>query len=262
MTAPQPSANDTDSPTGRILLVIPSFRESARLPAFLESLCQVVASGNIPIEILTVDDGSGESEAAAMLESVRHLQGKYPFLQNALILPSNLGKGGAVYAGWDSAIDGRYAWLAFVDADGAVSPDETVRVLTMTSGRDTAGDECLFAVRVSDGGTKVRRTPIRKVLGNLFRFLVRLCFSLPCRDTQCGLKCIPAHAYREVADSLIESRFVFDVELAAWLVRAGYQIEEHPISWEESPGTSLNLGSALKMLLSLLSIRWRMFRRR
>jgi dolichyl-phosphate beta-glucosyltransferase len=262
LTGRKPIESNTDTQSGRILLVIPSFRESVRLPAFLEDLCESVAAGNLPVDILTVDDGSGESEAAAMVETVSHLQSNYPFLQDPLLLPSNVGKGGAVYAGWDSASEDRYTWLAFVDADGAVSPDETIRVLAMTAGRDTTGDDCLFAVRVSDGGTKVRRTPIRKILGNLFRFLVRLCFSLPCRDTQCGLKCVPAQAYREVADSLVETRFVFDVELAARLVRAGYQIEEHPISWEESPGTRLNLGSALKMLLSLFAIRWRLFRRR
>lgn len=250
--APQP---------GRILLVVPAFRESARLPAFLARLCRAVDHSGLPIEILPVDDGSGEAEAAAMLATVTELQRSCEQLAAPLLLPDNIGKGGAVYAGWDSVPPERFAWLAFVDADGAVSPAETVRLLAMTRERDPQSRHCLFAIRVADAGTEVHRTRIRGFLGKLFRLLVRLIFALPCRDTQCGLKCIPSPTFHELRDLLVEKRFTFDVELAARLMRADHTIEEVPISWEESPGTHIDLIAAARMLSSLFAIRWRLFRR-
>lgn len=176
------------------------------------------------------------------------------------MLPENRGKGGAVYAGWDAARDGGFQWLAFVDADGAVSAGETIRLLRALLDQDADPPVALFAARVRDGGTSVRRTPLRKLLGDTFRLIVRTIFRLPLRDTQCGLKAVPAGQYRAVRPQLHERRFVFDVELAARLVRAGHPPREFPISWEESPGSRLNLRSAARMLLALVGVRWRMWR--
>lgn len=209
-----------------------------------------------------VDDGSGAAQADILRKTVEELAPRHPVLSKAVFLEKNQGKGGAVYSGWDSADEEHFDWFAFVDADGAVSASETARLLGIAAGQAAADRECLFAVRVREGGTKVRRTLIRKILGQIFRFLVKITFGLPARDTQCGLKCVPSASYREVRPLLVERRFVFDVELAARLVRAGCSIREIPISWHESPGTRLHIGSAARMLFALVAVRWRLFFKR
>ena len=195
-----------------------------------------------------------------MHELMARLQTQYPFLENAVYLNQNAGKGGAIYAGWDSAREKDFQWLAFVDADGAVSPQETMRVIAEAVSIPIEEKTCTWAVRVRSDETKIRRTFLRKILGNVFRLLVKLTFHLPVRDTQCGLKCIPAEAYWKVRHHLVEKRFVFDVELCMQLVREGYLIRENPISWNESSGSTLNMRSALRMLISLIGVRWRMLK--
>lgn len=209
-----------------------------------------------------VDDGSGSTEADILRETIEELAPRHRVLSEGVFLDKNQGKGGAVYSGWDSADGEDFEWLAFVDADGAVSASETARLLGIAASQTPADRECLFAVRVGEGGTKVRRTFIRKILGQIFRFLVKVTFGLPARDTQCGLKCVPAIRYREVRPLLAERRFVFDVELAARLVRTGCSIREIPISWHESPGTRLHIASAARMLFALVAVRWRLFFKR
>jgi glycosyltransferase involved in cell wall biosynthesis len=191
---------------------------------------------------------------------VSRLQPQYPFLLDALCLDENAGKGGAIYAGWDAAGKTNFQWLAFVDADGAVSPEETIRVISETASVPGGEKVCTWAVRVQSEETRIRRTLLRKVLGNIFRLLVKLTFHLPVRDTQCGLKCIPSEAYWKVRNRLVEKRFVFDVELCVQLIRAGFTIRENPISWNESSGSTLNIRSALRMLSSLIGVRWRMLK--
>ncbi|MCH2062024.1 MAG: glycosyltransferase [Verrucomicrobiales bacterium] len=230
------------------------------MPEFLGNLCQQAADSGLSVQICPVDDGSGKQEADRMRDLVSRLQPQYPFLLNAVCLDKNAGKGGAIYAGWDAAGENNFQWLAFVDADGAVSPEETIRVITETVSLPTEKKNCTWAVRVHSEETRIKRTLLRKVLGNVFRLLVRFTFHLPVRDTQCGLKCIPSEAYWKVREHLIEKRFVFDVELCAQLVRAGYTIRENPISWNESSGSTLNMKSAFRMLTSLIGVRWRMFR--
>jgi len=195
-----------------------------------------------------------------MRELVARLQLQYPLLENPVCLEQNTGKGGAIYAGWDAAREKDFHWLAFVDADGAVSAKETMRVIAEAVSIPIESGTCTWAVRVSSEETKIRRTFLRKILGNIFRILVKLTFHLPVRDTQCGLKCIPAEAYWKVRHHLVEKRFVFDVELCMQLVREGYLIRENPISWNESSGSTLNMKSALRMLLSLIGVRWRILK--
>lgn len=207
-----------------------------------------------------MDDGSGKREADKMRELVSQLQSQFACLGNAVYLAQNTGKGGAIYAGWDTAGVDDFQWLAFVDADGAVSPQETIRVLGQTAELPAERKICIWAVRVRDAGTKIRRTFLRGILGNAFRLLVRFTFNLPVRDTQCGLKCIPAEAYLQIRHHLVEKRFVFDVELCTQLVRAGFSIRENPISWSESSGSTLNIKSTLRMLFSLIGVRWRILK--
>lgn len=229
------------------------------MPNFLEKLCEAASVSNLPLKIQPVDDGSGAKEAESMKALVKNLQPKFELLKDTLFLEENQGKGGAIYSGWDEAEQHKYGWLGFVDADGAISPEETIRLLVQTEKLETQSKTCLWAVRVRNAGTKISRTWIRKILGNMFRILVRCIFSLPVKDTQCGLKCLPIEAYQQVRPFLIERRFVFDLELAAYLKRAGFFLKEVPISWNESPGTTLNLKSAFRMLLSLFAVRLRLF---
>ena len=67
-----------------------------------------------------------------MISLIKRLQAKFSLLLDALILEKNQGKGGAIYSGWDQADPEKYKWIAFVDADGAISPQETLNFLSQT----------------------------------------------------------------------------------------------------------------------------------
>ncbi|MFT5856917.1 MAG: glycosyltransferase involved in cell wall biosynthesis, partial [Verrucomicrobiales bacterium] len=150
------------------LLVIPAFRESRRLPKFLPELCEAVAGlDGDSLAIRVVDDGSGSAEQKVVRDLVAELRERHAFLQEPLILERNLGKGGAVYAGWDASQGEGFAHIGFVDADGAVSASEVARVVQQIPGLEAG--ECLYAARLHDDDQSIKRTLIRKWLGLLFR---------------------------------------------------------------------------------------------
>ena len=212
------------------LLVIPAFRESRRLPKFLPELCEAVAGlDGDSLAIRVVDDGSGSAEQKVVRDLVAELRERHAFLQEPLILERNLGKGGAVYAGWDASQGEGFAHIGFVDADGAA--------------------------RLHDDDQSIKRTLIRKWLGLLFRRITRMFFKLPVNDTQCGFKFIPAEPYHQIREHLTELRYCFDIDLTIHLLKAGVKIKEISISWTETPGTKLTLSQATKMLSSLWQLR-------
>lgn len=228
------------------LLTIPCFRESRRLPVFLAELCAALRGEET--EILVVDDGSGAEEAAALQTAVESLRAAHPHLRPLLELPENLGKGGAVYAGWQSA-EPTTQWLAFVDADGSCSAKETLRLLRLARGQPASlsGYEAstkppaLIASRVKMLGRRVDRQWRRHLIGRVYATLVSELLDIPVYDSQCGLKVVPREAYEAVRPHLSVPGFAFDVDLIRALLRHGTPVLEIPIDWFEVPGGKVRL---------------------
>jgi dolichyl-phosphate beta-glucosyltransferase len=238
----------------KILLVIPCYKERERLPRFLPRLVETLTRSQIPIQVLVVDDGSGDEHQAWLKLYVGDLSRRFPDLLPPICNPENVGKGGAVYTGWRTAgmtID----WLAFVDADGAVAPEEVVRLLRRLPDQP---DQALWAVRTGGEQTTVRRVFKRKISGLGFRTLVKKLFHFPVPDTQCGFKIVPTAAFQKIESNLEETAFCFDVELTYRLLEAGVPIQAVPINWEESPGTRLGMHSVWAMLRSVVRLRRRL----
>ena len=234
------------------LLVIPCYSERERLPWFLPEMCEAVKV--VPgVRIRVVDDGSPPDQQAWLAAYVDGLREEYPHLDPAQLNPQNLGKGGAVYSGWDRP-DGAEL-LAFADADGAVPATEIVRLLHLAGGQP---EKAHYAVRTGGSGTRVIRRVHRRIAGAVFRWLVRGLFRFPLPDTQCGFKAIPEKPFTAIRPLLQELRFTFDVELTWHLLRGGVAIEAVPINWTESPGSRLGPGSAWAMFRSLRSLRRRL----
>ncbi|MCB1094329.1 MAG: glycosyltransferase [Verrucomicrobiae bacterium] len=243
----------------RTLLVIPCFKERRRLPGFLDTLCPAIEASGLPIDLLAVDDGSGKEEAQFLNALIERHQQRWAFVHPALLLERNRGKGGAVYAGWDHAEDTN-RWLAFVDADGAISANEIIRVLNIVFAGAASDTEqrSWFGVRTGADGTEVDRTPLRRLTGRVFALMVRILFRMPVPDTQCGFKIVPRSWFGSCRKNLIEERFCFDIEMAYWLQRQGVSITSIPISWRETAGSHLGLKHVLQMFASVLVLRRRL----
>ncbi len=210
------------------------------------------ALGNV--RVLVVEDGSGADEVLRMSNIIEDLRTKYACLLPLKVLPENLGKGGAVYAGW--ADHGGADWLAFVDADGACSAAEVARLIKRID-----GDSALFASRVKMLGRQVDRLLKRHLLGRIYATLVSVLLRVPVYDSQCGLKIVPRPAFEKIANRLLVTGFAFDVELMVALLDTGCQILEVPIDWHEVAGGKVNLmRDSWRMAWDIWKIRTTRFR--
>lgn len=234
-----------------VLLVIPAFRESRRLPAFLQTLLRVLRDAGMPVGVLVVDDGSGPDESAALGTLCASLIRDYPALRPPLFLHANRGKGGAVRAGWDRAAG--EAWLGFCDADGSVSAEEIVRLVRLSA--DTSAD-AIIASRDVTGADVAGRTLPRRLLSLLFGIAVRRMTGVRVRDSQCGCKFVRRDVFEKMKVDVSETGFAFDVELLALIASAGGRIDEVGVVWYGRPGGTLRpLRDGILMLKSLARIR-------
>jgi dolichyl-phosphate beta-glucosyltransferase len=237
-------------------LVIPAFRETQRLPVFLDSLKTLLSAAKFSTEILIVDDGSPRAEQQELRAKLPIGRFKKLHVLEPLFFPENHGKGHAISEGWKRA-EGA-AWVGFVDADGGAPAEEVVRLLEWAAACPLRPPPCLWASRIRMLGRKTNRTQGRYLLGRLFANVASAMIKLPVYDTQCGLKLVPAVYYRKIAPLLEEKRFCFDIELLLAVHHAAAPIMEIPIDWRDVPGGHVHaLRDGFAMLVRLLVIRRR-----
>jgi dolichyl-phosphate beta-glucosyltransferase len=237
---------------GNVLLVIPCFRESDRIGAFLPGLCTALSECE-NVRVLVVEDGGGPSEQARMSALIEGWRTQHANLLPPLMLPENIGKGGAVYAGWREHENA--GWLGFVDADGSCPAQEVVRLIKLAR-METNPPRALFASRVKMLGRKIHRQLMRHLLGRIYATLVSELLDIPVYDSQCGLKLVPAAAWQRIKPALTVSGFAFDAELLLALRHSGCDVIEVPTDWHETPGGKIRLvRDAIKMTRDVLAIR-------
>ncbi len=235
-----------------VLLVLPAYNEAERLPRYLEQLLPLLAAHPIKIELLVVDDGSLPAESASVETAIESLRLSFPQLRPLLKLPLNQGKGGAIRTGWKEA--GTANWLGFIDADGAIPPQEVARLLSMLQENSPS----IFASRIKMLGRKITRHWQRHASGRIFATLTSRLLNLPVYDSQCGFKLIRRDSYEKITSSLQETGFCLDIELLLALRHIGNEVIEVPIDWHDQPGSKVSLfRDSFRMFQGLLKIRKR-----
>jgi glycosyltransferase involved in cell wall biosynthesis len=224
-------------------LVIPAWNDQARVDRTLNRYVPAFEASQKDFEIVVVADGCIDGTRAVVKKmadrGVRLLE-----------FPHRLGKGAAIYEGFDVA---QHERLGFADADGPVSAKDILRVVGALD-----HSECAIASRRIEGASlRVPRPLVRDALSRGWNLLVRGMLFLPFHDTQCGVKFLRRSAYLQVREQAKEFRdWAFDVGLLVLLYRAHRSITEVPVSWSEEEGSRFNVvRDAPRMLRSLIDIR-------
>jgi dolichyl-phosphate beta-glucosyltransferase len=237
-------------PDPHLILVVPCFNEEHRLPV---AELRGFRLDGVRTEILLVNDGSSDG-TLPLLES---LSAADPARFSVLNLEQNQGKAEAVRRGIVAALDRRPDLVGFWDADLATPLSELAGFLKVFAARPEI--EMVFAARVRLLGRSISRNPARHYFGRVGATLISSSLGLAVYDTQCGAKLFRAgDAMRELFADPFLSRWIFDVEIIARLVRqrgrdaAALAIYELPImTWYDVKGSkvkSTDFGRALKDL--------------
>ena len=238
----------------QILLVTPVWNDSFRLSQFGPCLADALSASSLSVHWVIADDGSSKSEVARLHELIEGFTESYAFV-SYVRCPHRFRKGGAIYQAWD--LNNSAEWFAFVDADGAIDAASVIALLEKA--QQESDRTAVVGVRQNTPDNPVERPFGRSISFKLFTLLTRALLGASFIDTQCGVKVLPASAFRSIRPRLQEHGFVFDVELLLALQQSGYRLVEVPIPWAEIPGGKVNpLRDAWGMLLGLLRIRSRL----
>lgn len=227
----------------RLSVVVPAYKEAERIAGTVETLHSHLANMIDPadFEIVVVDDGSGDGTADAANATG---------LARGILLPENLGKGGAVREGMRAA-NGRSR--VFLDADLAYGPDEVIRVMGEL---EKGWDVVVGSRHDSRLVTQTSAGLVRDVGGRLVNLATNVLLLGQYRDTQAGCK-----GFRSDVAELIFSKtqlngFSFDIEIFHLVERWRLTLKEIPMTVAETDASTVNLiGDTLQLLADLGRIR-------
>jgi dolichyl-phosphate beta-glucosyltransferase len=231
-------------------VVIPAYNEQDRIGETLTAILGYVDANRIRAEVLVVDDGSTDRTSDVVTEILGRQHGRV--LRNV----ENRGKGYSVRRGITEA---RGRWVLMCDADQSTPIEEHARFAEIARDRDL--DIVIGSRGLPDSNVEVRQNALRESLGKTFNFIVRSLTGLRLQDTQCGFKLMDRTRVMPIVERSIIDGFAFDVELLCVATRFGLSIAEVPVTWRNSPASTVNVFTASpSMLIETLRVLWR-FRR-
>lgn len=231
-------------------IVIPAYNEALRLPRSLDLLQTYVATADIAVEVVVVDDGSSDATAVIVDARVDDLD----WLR--VIRQPHRGKGAAVRRGMLAA-QGSFRLLA--DADLSMPPREIARFVDVLS----QGSDVVVGCREGAGARRVGEPLTRHLIGRLFNYVARLLGLTALPDTQCGFKAFTAAAAEQIFSRLTIERFAFDLEVLVLAAELGYEVRALPIEWHYDADTRVRpLVDSADMLADMVRLRWRSWRSR
>ncbi len=224
-------------------LVIPCFNEAGRLKGdkFVEALAK-----NQSLDLIFVNDGSSD-------DTGRKLAGicaNYPARSSVIELEANSGKAEAVRRGVLKAIEERFDYIGYLDADLA-TPFAEIEKIEAELERKNA--EMVLGSRVKLLGKNITRKLARHLVGRALATFISLALNLPVYDTQCGAKLFRNSAVIfEVFKEPFLTGWLFDVELIARFIIANqasgktkdnhFSIIEKPLDeWVDVQGSKVKL---------------------
>lgn len=222
---------------GSVVVVIPTYNERENLAPIIKRVHAALSDA----DVLVVDDASpdGTGELADQLAAadprvhVLHRQAKD-------------GLGAAYLTGFGWALNQGYRVVVQMDADGSHPPESLPTMLKLLANADL-----VIGSRYVAGGTVVNWPKHRELLSRCGNLYSRLALGVRIRDITAGYRMFRRDVLAELALDTVNSQgYCFQIDMAWRAHRAGFRVEETPITFtERERGSSKMSGSIVREAL-------------
>lgn len=203
-----------------VVVCIPTYNERENLPRILERLF----AANPEVHALVIDDGSPDG-TGILADELTVADARISVLHRT----EKAGLGAAYRAGFARAIEQGADVIVEMDADGSHAPEQLPLLLAALADADL-----VLGSRWIRGGT-VRNWPAhRKLLSQGGNLYARLMLRVPIRDITGGFRAFRTSTLQRIDFASVATQgYVFQVDMAYRVLRAGMHVVEVPITFVE-----------------------------
>jgi glycosyltransferase involved in cell wall biosynthesis len=189
----------------------PAYNDGGTIASMVLSALVTLRQLTDDYEVIVVNDGSTDYTPMVLDELAR----RYPQEVRVIHHPQNLGYGGALRTGFAAATKD---WVFYTDGDAQYDPRE-LKDLVAALRND---------VDVVNGFKIDRSDPlIRKVIGRIYHYTVKLLFGFKLRDVDCDFRLIRRKIFGTI--SLESDHGTICLEMVKKMQDAGYRFAEVPV---------------------------------
>lgn len=202
-------------------LVIPTYDEADNIEALVAA---ALANLPAPRRVLVVDDSSPDGTG----EIADGIAAGNPDVE-VLHRPTKAGIGPAYVAGFELALAGGADLVAQMDADFSHDPTDLPRLLAAADDADL-----VLGSRYVDGGAVAQWGPVRRAISRGGSAYARGILGVEIRDLTGGFKVFRRAVLEEIdLGSISAAGYAFQVETTYRAIRAGFRVEEVPITFHD-----------------------------
>ena len=203
---------------GRLSILVPAHNEGPHIYGNIQEIQRVFDEIGCQYELIIIDDGSKD-------ETYENIQKAAKGSRNIIVkrMRRNQGKGRALKYGFRFA---KGDLVAFLDADLDLHPEQIQNLFKIMN--KEGGDVVIGSKRHPE--SKLKYPWQRKIISNVYFFLIKIMFGLPLKDTQTGIKLFKYEVLKKIFPKALIKRYAFDLELLINVHHLGYKIAEAPIT--------------------------------
>ena len=203
------------------IVIIPTYNEAENLRRLIPDLLQ------LPIQILIVDDASGDGSAEVARELTSG-SGRVEVLER----PGKLGLGSAYRDGFARALSSDFSIIIQMDADGSHRVEDLQEMIQHISEHPEI--DLLIGSRWVKGGAVENWPKRREILSRAANLYSRAMLGLHIKDNTAGFRIYRAELLKKMNLSSVTSEgYAFQIEMTREAQRVKAKIVERPITFIE-----------------------------
>ncbi len=205
-----------------LIFIVAYYAEST----IMEVLRRIPALADYEVEVLIIDDSSGDS-TYALADELRRL-GTYRHKLTVLTNPVNQGYGGNQKLGYHYAIEQGFDYVALLHGDAQYAPEMLPDLFAPL--RNGTADVVLGSRMLTPGGARKGGMPFYKLVGNkILTAYQNLVLRSSLAEFHTGYKAYTTASLRRIPFELNSNVFHFDTEIIIQFLRSRARITEVPI---------------------------------
>ena len=215
-----------------VSIIYPVFNEEKRLrKTFLDIMKFEKSNKFLKKEYIFVNDGSSDQTLSIIKKEFKNNKN---IKVKLVSYNKNMGKGYALKRGVQIA---KNDWVLTTDADCSVSNFQLIKWIQK---KYLGQNNLIYFGSRNHPLSIVKKKTLRKIVGIIFKFVIRFFFSIKISDTQCGFKLYKLNAARKIFKKISTNDYMHDIEICIIAKKLNIKIKDLPLKWTHVDQSKIN----------------------